>query len=47
MDFLEKLNITEMVEALEELLSFIPYGTEIVLTFVGIAAVRWGAGPID
>lgn len=46
MDFLNQFNFGDAVEALQHLLSFIPYSDEILLAFVALALVRWGLVPL-
>jgi hypothetical protein len=46
MDFLNQFNFEEAVDALQHLLSFIPYSDEILLAFVALALVRWGLVPL-
>ena len=46
MNMFDKIDFMEFVRALEKLLSFIPYSTEILLVFVGLAIVNWGLVPL-
>lgn len=46
MKFVENFNWDELVNAFEHLLDFIPYGNEIILSFMGIAIVKWALVPL-